>query len=220
MNSFYQLGCRPLQKVCIMQQSGNDEYLFPVQPPSAQAQPQRLPSYFYLCCNSNRPAKRYPYFPPPKNMDTIVYHPTPAKLPAGRKNIEAPAPQGAGALQCYLSAKSSMGAWCLKIAFNFPSSEGELNSLSHVQYPARDTFYAESGFSSTVSFSHSLFSQKSTPRPSRATEAGFVANRTFAAMPNRWLVLLDKTSRLWHNAPAGLMCAWSVQEDSERGQGA
>ena len=49
------------------------------------------------------------------------------------------------------------------------------------------------------------------PRPSRATEAGFVSNRTFAAMPNRRLVLLDKTPRLWHNAPVGLLCTWSVQ---------
>ena len=36
----------------------------------------------------------------------------------------------------------------------------------------------------------------------------------FAAMPNRRLVLLDKTLRLWHNAPAGLLCAWSVQGHS------
>ena len=27
--------------------------------------------------------KRYPYFPLPENMDAIVYHPTPAILPAG-----------------------------------------------------------------------------------------------------------------------------------------
>ena len=30
-------------------------------------------------------------------MNAIVYHPTPAILPAERKDIEAPAPRGAGA---------------------------------------------------------------------------------------------------------------------------
>ena len=41
--------------------------------------------------------KRYPYFPAEENMDAIGSHPTPATLPAGWKNIEAPAPRGAGA---------------------------------------------------------------------------------------------------------------------------
>ena len=58
----------------------------------------RLAVLFSLCRKPNRPLKRYPYFPLPENIDAIVYHPTPDMVPAGRKNIEAPAPNRGGGL--------------------------------------------------------------------------------------------------------------------------
>ena len=42
--------------------------------------------------------------------------------------------------------------------------------------------------------------------------SGFCSQSNFAAMPNRRLVLLDKTPLLWHKSPAGL-CAHGALGD-------